>query len=310
MNSAIRKGFPIVSLIIFNEHPIVNYLVETPGVFDISSRETDFSPDFIQNNTFSFFAYCTQLIRKLISLQPDEIIRFLKYQASQLKEPIVWLRRLETLIHVNTENLIIMNHLDLVTSILLQIDGVVSYIKHPKYSGTIPLHEPVIYKYPFHEILAGLTNLNSYEDKMVYLIKHKTEYLQNEPLYINKNEKPLNILIDLEIEKLEQIKLILESKTMPWENMEVKKPTMKPDKIRFNGQLNILVDVFYQMKNSSAGNGLPFLDSSIQEITDLITYNFLDKDGNEISQATVRTILSPNRPEKRPKNDKRFSLRQ
>lgn len=80
-------------------------------------------------------------------------------------------------------------------------------------------------------------------------------------------------------------------------------------KLRFNGQLNVLVDIFYQMRNNLNARGLPYLNTSIQEITDWIVRHFLDKEGKGISPSTVRTILSPNRPEKRPKQDDRLMIK-
>jgi hypothetical protein len=43
-------------------------------------------------------------------------------------------------------------------------------------------------------------------------------------------------------------------------------------------------------------------------IANLISNHFLDKNGKAISVKSVLTILEVNRPEKRPKADKRFNL--
>ena len=306
MNS--RKELPAISLIIFKEHPVVNYLLETPNLFDITSRETSFTPDFNINRKFLFIAYCTQLIHKLISLQQDEIPLFLKYQAGKVKNPIVWLKQLEVLIHLNTTFFISMDLSDLISSILYQIDDVIILHKQFKNHDSLGDSFRPFHSHSFNEIKEELATINPFEDKLAFLINRKTEYLQNEPIYINRNEKPLSFLIDLEMEKIQQLKVLEESKQVISQNKESK--FQAPiNKIRFNDQLNVLVDLFYQLKTTQSTSGKNYLEASIQDLTNLIVNNFLDKDGNEISPATVRTILSPNRHDKRPKKDKSFKIK-
>lgn len=62
------------------------------------------------------------------------------------------------------------------------------------------------------------------------------------------------------------------------------------------------------MLHEKKANGLPYLAANASEITNFIVSNFLDKDERPISESTVRTMLSPNKPEKRPKNDNKINL--
>jgi hypothetical protein len=55
-------------------------------------------------------------------------------------------------------------------------------------------------------------------------------------------------------------------------------------------------------------NGKPFLESSNKQIAMIICNNFLDKNGKDITIKSVMTILEVNRPEKRPKDDRKFKL--
>jgi hypothetical protein len=56
--------------------------------------------------------------------------------------------------------------------------------------------------------------------------------------------------------------------------------------------------------------GKPFLEGNTNDFIALICNNFTDKDGREISPDSVRTILTPSKPEKRPKTHKRIDLDQ
>jgi hypothetical protein len=55
-------------------------------------------------------------------------------------------------------------------------------------------------------------------------------------------------------------------------------------------------------------NDKPALEAQPQVIAEMISTWFIDKDGNEISAETVKTILKPSRIEKRPKGNSKFDL--
>lgn len=306
MKNATHKDISAICIVIFKEHPVVNFAHEEPGVFDISARGAGIPSDFVINSRFSVLDYCRRLILKITELQQIEMMSFLEYQCRQIKDPIGWLNHLEKLLQVNTTYFIAEGYLDKISCALIYIEEIKNRFKQLK-SHHGPFEHGIYYKNPFHDIKDELSTLNTYEDKITLLIKRKTEYLQNEPPFIIKHHKPLDKLIDLEIEKLQQLRNLQAESLDKSSGYTIQ--TKKDKKIQFNAQLNVLVDIFYQMKNNFTANGIPYLNASIQEITEIITANFLDKDGNEISPSTVRTILSPNRPEKRPKLDKRLSIK-
>ncbi|MDF2453968.1 MAG: hypothetical protein K0S26_3472 [Bacteroidota bacterium] len=57
-------------------------------------------------------------------------------------------------------------------------------------------------------------------------------------------------------------------------------------------------------------NGKPYLSGTPNEVAKVISKIFIDKEGNEISQDTVKTILRPSRFEKRPKGNARLNILQ
>lgn len=80
------------------------------------------------------------------------------------------------------------------------------------------------------------------------------------------------------------------------------------DKIRINGNINLLADVFYQMLHEYKQDGKPYIDNSSTDVANLIVNNFISRDGQKLSVSSIKTMLSPNKTDKRPSSDKRFSL--
>ena len=91
------------------------------------------------------------------------------------------------------------------------------------------------------------------------------------------------------------------------EKSEIRNPkspeTMPASKLKINGNVNYLVDVFYQMKENN------IIDATPSEIAAHVNRAFLDKKGKEIPLSTILTILDPSRVEKRPKEGKRFKMK-
>ena len=54
-----------------------------------------------------------------------------------------------------------------------------------------------------------------------------------------------------------------------------------------------MLDIFYQLNRELFVEGRSFLDGNTGDIANLIVNAFIDKDGNEISPDTVKTILTP-----------------
>ena len=80
------------------------------------------------------------------------------------------------------------------------------------------------------------------------------------------------------------------------------------NKLQFNGNVNQLVDIFYQLSRELFVNGRSYLDGNVNDIAKMIAYSFVDKEGNNLSIDTIKTILTPSREEKRPNNAKRIDV--
>ena len=79
-------------------------------------------------------------------------------------------------------------------------------------------------------------------------------------------------------------------------------------KIQLNGPINIITNAFKQMMNNIKPNGKPYIQYKIKDVAQFICDNFVDDNGQPLSQATIQTYLSPNRTDKDPNNDSAVKL--
>jgi hypothetical protein len=76
-------------------------------------------------------------------------------------------------------------------------------------------------------------------------------------------------------------------------------PAGEGTRLKWHGQLNVLVDIMLQLTSNIKVNGRPPLEATPDELRLFIHEHFLDKDGREISNFTLDTYLKPNRLDKR-----------
>lgn len=297
------KEINTITVVPFCEHPIKDFRNTDPGPFDISAKGTKIPPDFITDGNFDLQAYCFCLLNKLHELPNSSFEDFLCYQCRKVSEPLFWINKFEKLIAENSD----FSNTKKWNASVLKMNTLIALQRLQLRTKEKELHSkederPVFNFKKLKKEIAGLP----IEEQIIRLHEEKADYLQNMPRYISTMETPFDEAIDIELEKIEKItpyrKQVLNGKS---------KPAAKPlePTIRLNCNLNIFVDVFYQMLNEKSENGKPILASSSAEITDLICNNFLDKEGNEISPASVRTILSPGKNDKRPKGTKRIKIK-
>lgn len=84
----------------------------------------------------------------------------------------------------------------------------------------------------------------------------------------------------------------------------------KPDQIRFNGQINVLVDIFIQLFEELKIDGKPVIETNYKQLEDFLVRNFVDKAGKPLSRQTIITILKPYRVDKRlnPQSRRRVNI--
>ena len=160
--------------------------------------------------------------------------------------------------------------------------------------------------FSFKEVKEILNDIKIFEEKLVYLTHQKYDYQQSVIDFINRNLPQFDEQCTKEIERLFEIKKLEEQLV---KNTSIRFPNhTSGNKIKVNSNLNQFVDVFFQLNRELFIEGKPFLDGNTNDFVALICTNFVDKDGNEISSATVETILRPSKYDKRPKSNKRVDI--
>jgi len=292
----------------FLEHPVTNIKLVQPHEFDIIAYE-DMPQDFITDGTFNLEQYCRSLLQKLCILSKSKIKPFLQYQCSYMSNPFVWLNKLEKLVDLNRELFSTKEQKINIEKTLMVIELLRQEIESRK---LIPTN-----RFNFNYIKQHLKNYPTIDDKLLYLMEAKTEYLQNRPAFTNHGEVPFDEKCELEIGLLKNQRRLNKKRTNDFVSQGNKKlalsgvegslKTIHKSKININ--LNRFVDIFFRLMNEIKENDKPALEAQPQIIAEMISTWFIDKNGNEISNESVKTILKPSRYEKRPKGTSQISLK-
>jgi hypothetical protein len=304
-----NNKFQNIQTVQFQEHPVMDFTQSEPADFDITAKCTEILPNFVSNGFFIMEAYCMILVCKIQNLKKDEIADFIDYQCALVKNPLTWLDHLETLIELNYKYF----ETDCQQSWIQKLYVIMQFKRQELKPRRKPLKDNLIdaneitsnemVKFDFRTVKFDLNKMDSFEEKKAYLIELRAEFLESEQYFRMNNGKSLDGLIDIEMEKLERLESI------KWPAQIKGKSSKNGHKIRILGNLNVFVDVFYQMLYEVKVDEQPFLDSTPTEIAEMIVERFVDKDGRELSLSTIRTILSPGKCDKRPNNDKRLKLK-
>lgn len=285
--------------------------VEMIVVKPTQSSNPDF--DIILDDKVTLQNYCNALIDKIFELTQSEFPAFINYQSNLVNEPVVWLNELEKLI-ANNESLFTgkcalsrYNKLFYLVE-KKRSDLQCTSVKDSK-TNTPKKHinaENEDRYFSFYELKKQLEKTPCDKQKIILLTKERHDYKQSNIEFIN-----LKIpLFDKQCSKeIEQIYELLKLKT----ELEDSKPAniSNPNqfnKMRFNGNLNQLVDIFYQLNRELFVDGKSYIDGNTNDLVALIVNSFVDKDGKEISPLTVKTILKPSKEEKRPNTHKRIDI--
>jgi hypothetical protein len=277
------------------------------------------NPDFdiIIDDKVTLQNYCKSIIDRIFELPQSEYSAFINYQSNLVKEPIVWLNKLEKLIASNEVlftgkcalsrynklfNLIELKRKEVQSS---SIDE--SKLKTPKRLINADAEDR---HFSFCEMKEHIETLEGFNEKIMHLTEEIFEYKQAD--IISKNSKLLDYDFQCSqlIEKLQTIrKMRTEFDKEQQEIVSSLNSNPTPlIKIQLNGPINILTDVYKQMMNNVKPNGKPYIQYKIKDIAKFICASYVDENGNELSMLTIQTYLSPTRTDKNPNNDWKIKL--
>ena len=273
--------------------------------------------DIIVDDKINIQNYCNALIAKILELKQSQFPAFIDYQFNQVKNPEVWICKLEKLLANNEAFFSSKTAMSRYNKLYILIDRKrlelqSSSVKEPvaKTPKRLINAESEERYFSFSEVKKHIGTLTNYSDKILYLNEEMCEYKQSEVYFINNKlldyKKQCKALLkQIQNEKILKCQLEKEQQEEKSKTALELKPTFK---IQINGPINILTDVYKQMMYEVKPNGTPYIQYKIKEVTKFICDNYIDEHGNELSPLTIRTYLSPTRSDKDPNNDWKIKL--
>ena len=265
--------------------------------------------DIIEVQPLTNDGYCQALIDKVFEISHSEIADFIKHQLLYVKDKLHWINKFEKLVSVNeslfkkqrnkTRLMKIISSADLIRSTLIKPTTIKDDDRPaPRYVNADSEER----YFSFYKTQKDLEQIEDFCDQIIFLTNEKYEYEQANIHFINPKLPEYSEQCNKKIEHLQHIRRLQE------ELQVVKEEKCNYNKLQFNGNVNQLVDIFYQLNRELFINGKNYLDGNVNDIAKMIAYSFVDKDGNDLSIETIKTILTPSREEKRPNNAKRIDV--
>jgi len=269
--------------------------------------------DIIIDEKVTLQNYCNALIEKIFTLPQSDFPAFIDYQSNQVKNTTVWLNKLEKLLANNEELFILRKVLCRYNKLYTLIEKKRTELQSSSVKITIKRTPKRLINansddrhFSFYEVKNHIETLPNFSEKIIYLTEEVFAYKQADKFSINTTLQAYNEQCSQLIEKLQTIRKMRADYETEKQNSIPNQTLFK--KLQFNGNLNQLVDVFYQLHRELFVDGKPYIDGNTNDLIALIVNSFVDKEGKEISPLTVKTILKPSKEEKRPNTHKRLDI--
>ncbi|MGV0996643.1 hypothetical protein [Empedobacter falsenii] len=275
------------------------------ALHNVKSEEFDIK----EVQPFTNDGYCQALIDKVFEISHSEIADFIKHQLLYVKDKLHWINKFEKLVSVNESLFKKERNRTKLMKIITTAETFRNSLNKPTIIKDEDRPAPRYINadseeryFSFYKTQKDLEQMEDYCDQIIFLTNEKYEYEQANIHFINPKLPEYSDQCNKKIEHLQHIRRLQE------ELQVVKEEKCNYNKLQFNGNVNQLVDIFYQLNRELFINGKNYLDGNVNDIAKMIAYSFVDKDGNKLSIETVKTILTPSREEKRPNNAKRIDV--
>ena len=268
--------------------------------------------DIIVEDKINIQNYCNALIAKILELKQSQFPAFIDYQFNQVKNPEVWICKLEKLLANNEAIFSSKTAMSRYNKMYFLIEKKRSELQSLRVIDTKPkatkrqINADTDDRYfSFFEAKSYINSLDNFNDKIIYLMDEIFEYNQADIVSLNNKLQPYDKQCNQLIEQLQimrKVKNDFEKENQEKTNAETSS-NIPFQKIKLNGPTNIITNAFKQMMVDVKPNGKPYIQGKIKDISQIICFVFEDEKGEPLSQATVQTYLSPNRTDKDPNND-------
>jgi hypothetical protein len=268
--------------------------------------------DVIVEDKINIQNYCNALIAKILELKQSQFPAFIDYQFNQVKNPEIWICKLEKLLANNEAFFSSKTAMSRYNKLYILIDKKRTELQSLRVINTKPKAtkrqinaDTDDHYFSFFEVKNHINSLDNFNDKIIYLMDEIFEYNQADIVSLNNKLQPYDKQCNQLIEQLQIMRKV--KNDFEKENQEKKATENSSNipfqKIRLNGPTNIITNAFKQMMVDVKPNGKPYIQGKIKDVSQIICLIFDDEKGEPLSQATVQTYLSPNRTDKDPNND-------
>ena len=282
--------------------------------FVTSTSSNSINPlfDIVIDENVNLENYCRALIQKVFDLPQSKFGLFIEYQTELVKDELKWINKFEKLITLNEELFSDKKVFCRYNKMYHYIDKkrdelqIISTKRNSKSTPKRLINAEAEDRYfSFHEVKEHVEKINDFNEKLIYLTEEIFEYKQADIISVNNKLQAYDEQCNQLIEKLQTIRRMkTDFEKEKAQNENNPGPTENPKiKLQLNGPINIVTNAFKQMMVNIKPNGKPYIQYKIKDVAQFICDNFVDENGQPISQATIQTYLSPNRTDKDPNSD-------
>jgi hypothetical protein len=269
--------------------------------------------DIIVEDRINTQNYCNALIAKILELKQSQFPEFIDYQFNLVKNPEVWICKLEKLLANNEAFFSSKTAMSRYNKLYILIEKKrselqSSSVKEPvsKIPKKFINAESEDRHFSFYELKKQLDKINCDNQKILLLTKEMFEYQQASIEFINQKTPMYDVQCAKEIEHIYALQKL--QAAVEQTKREQNQNQLPFKKMQINCNLNQFIDVHYQFTRELFVDGKSMIDGSVNDLVAIIVNSYVDKDGKDISPETVKTILTPSRTEKRPKPHKRIDI--
>jgi uncharacterized protein YejL (UPF0352 family) len=278
-----------------------------------SQHEAITDLDLVIQGNLTLESYCTSLLEKVLNLPQNQFSNFLNHQLKLVKDPLGYLNTFEQFIAKNESifvtNTALSRYHKLFNLIEKQRDLLqcaVPFLSKPTLAKRYINAESEERYFSFYEVKKYTNSLEDDNEKILYLTKEKHDYKQANIEFLNQKLPLFDKQCCKEIEQIYELQKIKSTidKSKPLQTNE----TTPFTKLQFNCNVNQFVDMFYQFTREIYVDDKPMIQGNVNDLVTMIVTSFVDKEGNDISALSVKTILKPSREDKRPNTSKRIDI--
>ena len=269
--------------------------------------------DIIVEDRINTQNYCNALIAKILELKQSQFPEFIDYQFNLVKNPEVWICKLEKLLANNEAFFSSKTAMSRYNKLYFLIEKKrselqSSSVKEPvsKIPKKFINAESEDRYFSFYELKKQLDKVNCDNQKILLLTREMFEYQQASIEFINQKTPMYDVQCAKEIEHIYALQKL--QAAVEQTKREQNQNQLPFKKMQINCNLNQFIDVHYQFTRELFVEGKSMIDGSVNDLVSIIVNSYVDKDGKDISPETVKTILTPSRTEKRPKPHKRIDI--